>query len=461
MAAPGAFDISTALDERKLGGFGLRLIVISWFVTFFDGFDMNVMAFTSKYLMRDFHLTTATLGWAFSAGIFGTLLGGFLFGYVGDRVGRRPAIILSVAVFSALTFAIAFAWSLESLMILRFFSGLALGGAIPLMWALNAEFAPKRLRATAITLIMLGYGFGVMVAGPIARLILPRFDWPGVFVFGGLASLLSALLLTAALPESLRFLATQGGRDDLIARTLKRMKVEVPDALGAPAMFVLADEASGRAPRFPLARLFEGHLRWLTPFLWLSYFASSISTFFVASWGPLVLEDLGYSANGAAWVSSLNSLFSMAGGLALMRFTDRHGPISIAVMPLVAIPLLLAAGLTPIALTLFIVLSAAISFFLVGGHYGITSVVSLFYPSVIRANGAGWCSGVAKIGSVLGPLVGGYVLHLVAPVRLTYAILAICPLVYGLAILAVGLIERRFRLGAHDAAVVADATPAE
>jgi len=204
----------------------------------------------------------------------------------------------------------------------------------------------------------------------------------------------------------------------------------------------VTDEASARPGPFKVSMLFAGRLKLLTPLIWAAYFSSSISTFFLASWGPLVLQDMGFGAKGSAWLTFGNSLCSMSGGVALMRFTDRHGPISIAVLPIIAVPLLLVAGLTPMSLTVFLFLSLAISVFLGGSHYGVTSVVGLFYPSHIRANGAGWASAMAKFGSVLGPLVGGYVLASGVPVKATYALLAACPAAYAVAILAIGLIER-------------------
>ncbi len=95
----------------------------------------------------------------------------------------------------------------------------------------------------------------------------------------------------------------------------------------------------------------------------------------------------------------------------------------------------------------FLMLMIPVSIFLGGGHYGITSIVSSFYPSDIRANGTGWCSGVAKIGSVLGPLIGGYLLSTKLPVRMNYALLAICPMVYGLSVPDHRLVERRGKSG--------------
>src|SRR5690348_6313028 len=106
-----AFDISSAIERPKIGGFGLRLILVSWLVTFFDGYDMNVISFASKRMQAAFDLSSPAMGWVFTSGIFGTLLGGFLFGYIGDRLGRRPTIIISVATFALLTLALGFARS--------------------------------------------------------------------------------------------------------------------------------------------------------------------------------------------------------------------------------------------------------------------------------------------------------------------------------------------------------------
>jgi AAHS family 4-hydroxybenzoate transporter-like MFS transporter len=405
---------------------------------------MNVISFGANRLMHEFHLSKPEYSYIYSSAVVGTILGGFLFGYIGDRIGRRPTIIATTALFSLFTFAIALAQGFWPLMILRFLDGLALGGAMPLIWALNVEFAPKARRATIVTLIMLGYGFGGLVSGPVSTFVLPRWDWPGLFVLGAVLSAVATLLLIPTLPESLRFLANKGLKPHAIRSVLRRMKVAEPDD---PVSFVLTDEAPPSAKGFRLSMLFEGQLKWLTPLLWLSYFSSSISTFFVTAWGPSILQYLHFSETSTGWVSSVNSLCGMTGGLLIMRFTDRHGPISIAVLPLTAVPLLLTAGLAPINAIEFLGLLWLISLFMVGSHYGVTSIISGFYPSEIRANGTGWCSGVAKIGSVLGPVIGGYILapHVLPNVRVSYALLAVCPTVYGIAILSIGLIERRGR----------------
>ncbi len=440
-------DLNAALEERKLGPFGLGLVLISALVIFFDGYDMQVIAFATTRMEAVFHVTNAAFGMALGAGLFGTLVGGVLFGMLADRYGRRPAIIGATACFSVLTFALAFANNLTTLIALRFISGLALGGAIPLLWTLNVEFAPKRLRATVITLIMLGYGFGSAFAGPLSTWILPRWDWPGLFIFGGVVSLIAVAILIVWLPESIRMLASREGPQDAVVRILRRMGVEVPT--DPEAIRILREGPPTPGNRgLTLSGLFEGRLRVLTPLIWISYFASSIAIYFLTNWGPTILRNLHFSITGTGWLSFGNSLCGMTGGLMLMRFTDKHGPISIAAMPLIGVPMLLVAGLAPVSLNQFVFLSLALTFFVAGGHYGITSVISGFYPSHIRASGSGWANAFAKIGSILGPVVGGFILDAHLGARTPYALLAVCPLTFAAAILTIGLIERgRLRAG--------------
>ena len=101
------------------------------------------------------------------------------------------------------------------------------------------------------------------------------------------------------------------------------------------------------------------------------------------------------------------------------------------------------AGLAPMGLGVFLVLSLVLSVFLGGGHYAIQSIIGMFYPSTIRASGSGWAGSVAKIGSMSGPVIGGYVLSTSLPLKNTYALLAVCPAVFAVCALCIGIIARR------------------
>ena len=189
--------------------------------------------------------------------------------------------------------------------------------------------------------------------------------------------------------------------------------------------------------------LFAGDLRWITPLLWIAYIASSMAIFFKANWSPLVLELLGYTRAQAATFTSVSAIGSALGGFVLMRFTDTKGPISIAVMAVFAVPLLLYSGLGSLGFWGFLIVSFFVNIVMGGVHVGMHSISGIFYPSAYRANGAGWATSIAKIGSVAGPMVGGFILATAFPVRHIYALLAVSPAVVAVTILAMSLVHRR------------------
>jgi len=437
---PRVIDVVDVVEGQVLGWFVVRLVLVSWLVTFFDGFDMNVIAFAAPYLTSDFALDKLMLTSVFTSGIIGTLLGSILFGMLGDRLGRRRSIILATAAFGLLTLVFAAAGSYHQLVLLRFLDGTALGGVLPLTWALSVEYVPRRYRATIVTLIMMGYGIGVSAAGPISVALIPRFGWRSVFIFGGVASLLAAVLLYRALPESLRFLATRSGTRERLERIVRRLAPGRTDIEGAT--FVLSGQDGKARRKHSPAVLFQGPLRWITPLIWLAYASSSINTFFFTTWGPTLFEEMGLSRSTAAWCASLNSVAGAVGALVLMRFTDRIGPISIAWLPAVAVPFLVFIGFVPVSTATFIAMMALLYVFLGGSHYGIISIAGNFYPTVHRGLGTGWVSGAGKLGSIAGPWAGGLIMaSSLAPQR-TFAVAAICPAVFLVCMLAIGLMVR-------------------
>jgi AAHS family 4-hydroxybenzoate transporter-like MFS transporter len=330
-----------------------------------------------------------------------------------------------------------------TLLTLRLLDGIATGGLLPLCWALNIEYVPRRYRSTVVTVIMLGYTFGNSFGGPLTIWLTPHYGWRSVFIFGGCAALVATGLLLLFLPESIKFLAIRNKRPDLIVTYAQRLAPN--QAIRASDGFVLSDEI--RSEKFAVSMLFQNELRWITPILWIAYIASSIAVFFRVSWEPSVFQALGFSRSTAALASSANSVGGAIGGLLLMRFTDTRGVIAVAVLPALAVPTLLVMGLVRLGGNAFLVLSFFNTMFLVGAHFGIHSIAGIFYPSAYRANGAGWATSIAKIGSILGPLVGGAALSSGMPVKMMYAILATCPVVVGIGIFIVGKIQRRIPHG--------------
>jgi len=447
MAERATIDVSQIIEQQKLTRFIVGLVAVSALVTFFDGFDLNVMSFVAPEMSRALHLSTVTMGNVFSAGLLGTMLGGFIFGYLGDRIGRRLSIILATLSFAFLTFGLALARNYEELLILRFIQGIGIGGLLPLCWALNIDFVPRGYQSTVVTVLMLGYTFGDSFAGPLS-IWFAGYGWPSVFIFGACAALAVTVLLYFFLPESIKFLVNKGRSPDLIAKLARRL---APGrTIDRSDRFVLSGEDSQGQKVFRVSALFRGKLRWITPLLWGAFIASSVAVFLRVSWGPTILESMGYSRDTAAITTSISSVGSAIGGLLLMRFTDTRGAISIAVFPALTVPLLLVMGLGKFGGMGFLVMYFFLTMLLVGAHFGVQSISGIFYPSAHRANGAGWATSVAKFGSVIGPIVGGHLLATHMPVRRLFAVLAVCPVAVGGGVFALGVIQRRLlRAGAE------------
>ena len=437
--SPRSFDVSAFLNDRKLSPFNFVLIVLSWLITIFDGLDMTMISYTAPYIQDDLGLTKSQIGNIFSFGIGGAALGGFLFSYMGDRLGRRPAIIIAAYSFGILTCAMAFAHNYQQLAVVRFLDGLAIGGMLPLAWALNIEFVPKKMRSTVVTSIMMGYSIGAASSGPITNWIAPRYEWNGVFLAGGVATLICAVILHAALPESVRYLVARGGDPELIAKVLRRIDKTL-DVSGADS-FVLSDERRSTG-NFSVAMLFQGDLKLITPLIWIGYGISSLGIFFMTSWGPLLLEYLEFPRRTAALISAVNGLLGAGMGLALMRFTDHFGPRAVAVFPALAAPVLILLGLGFIPHSVFLVGIIVGSILITGGHFGIQSICGIYYPSAIRASGAGWASSISKGCGVLGPIVGAMILSSGLPLLTIFAFLAVCPAILVLSALAIARVVR-------------------
>ena len=446
--APRTFDVSAFFNDRKFSSFNYLLVILSWLITVFDGLDMTMISYTAPYIQDDLGLSKGQLSEIFSAGVAGAAIGGFLFSYIGDRIGRRPAIIIAAYAFGILTCAMAFAGSYEQLVALRFVDGLAIGGMLPLAWSLNIEFVPPKMRSTVVTSIMIGYSIGAASAGPMTNWIAPHYQWHGVFMAGGVATLVCAIILHAALPESVRFLVTRGKKPELVAKTLKKMDPQLD--VSANDDFILSDEQKARG-HFSFGMLFQGDLRIITPLIWLGYAISSLAIFFITTWGPLLLEALNYPRQSAALISSLNGFLGACMGLALMRFTDHHGPKAVAVFPAIVVPILVLLGLGYVPQPIFLVVFTLGMILVTGGHFGIQSICGIYYPSAIRASGAGWASSIAKIGGTLGPIVGGAILASGLPVQTIFAFLAVCPAILVVAVLGIARVVRaRDTVPLHD-----------
>jgi AAHS family 4-hydroxybenzoate transporter-like MFS transporter len=425
----------------------LMIIGLCFLLMICDSYDVAALSFAAPVLIKQWGIPPADLGLIFSTGLFGLLVGSILFGWVGDRFGRKRAMIVGGLAFAVLTAATGLASSETALLLLRFLATIGLGGAVPNAVALTTEFSPRARRVTAVGVIFAGYSVGGIAAGLSASYLIGEFGWQAMFFVGGALSLMT----TAAflfLPESLPFLAGTPGREAEAARVAAFLRPELRTALHGhivPDGHVLVGQ--GR-----LADLFAGSLRVVTPVMWLIYVANSMTVFTLSSWMPVAVESVGFPRAMAATATALMYAGSAIGGVIGGRFADRLGLSAVVAMALLAFPAVAALGMLGGAAGLLLPVSFLAGCFAFGGQTCLHGIVGTLYPTSIRANGVGWAIGIAKIGSIAGPFIAGLLLPLLSGGQLFLA--AACPLLLVAALALVLRIILSSAGPARDAVVV-------
>ena len=403
MADQPAVQVSRLLDERGLSSFQIKLIIWSFFIVLIDGYDIAAIAFAAPHLVRAWGVTPSALGPVFSASLVGILFGSAIFGWVGDRYGRKAALVGSNLLFGVFTFAAAYSSNLEQMFWLRLLAGLGIGGVIPNVVAINAESAPRHLRATLAIIAVGCVPVGGAIPGFVTATLVPQYGWPILFQLGGIVPIVIAVAALFGMPESIKYMAlheSQRPRMEALITAI-RPDFKVP----GNARFVIEDEKqfSGFNPIY----LFREGLALITPLLWLLFALNLMGYFFLLSWTPTLLTAAKLPPTTAALAGAVLQVGGTVGALALCWWLQRHRFLAISILFVLAVPVVGSigfAGLTSQAALLTATFFAG--FLVLGIQSGINVVGAMIYPTSLRANGSGWQLGIGRIGSIVGPLLG-------------------------------------------------------
>src|ERR1700738_1089292 len=262
-----AIDVADFIDQQPVGGFQIKLLLACAAVLVLDGFDTTAIGYVAPALAKEWGLTKGALGPVFSAGLFGLMIGALVLGPLADRIGRKKIIIFSTLAFGLGALATAFVQDVNTLLAVRFATGLGLGGAMPNTIAMTSEFNPKRRRATMVMIMFCGFSLGAALGGLLAAALIPQFGWRAVFVVGGLVPLLLVPILALKLPESVRFLALTGRANERVAALLGLIN---PKSAFAPATRFVVDEPG--LAGVPVLHLFKSGRTLPTLLLWVVFF---------------------------------------------------------------------------------------------------------------------------------------------------------------------------------------------
>ncbi|SHN79010.1 MFS transporter [Bradyrhizobium erythrophlei] len=400
-------DTAAFIDAQPVSAFQIKVLLTCAAVLFLDGFDTTAIGYVAPALTKEWHIGKEALGPVFSAGLFGLMIGALLFGPLADRIGRKKIIVLSTLAFGVGTLVTSFVNDVSVLLAIRFLTGLGLGGAMPNTVALTSEFSPHRRRATMVMVMFVGFSIGAALGGLLAAALIPQFGWRSVFVVGGAAPLVLVPILIWRLPESVRYLALTGRSNARVAELLALINPKAVFAAGA--RFVVNEpELKG----IPIQHLFREQRTIPTLLLWVVFFMSLLELYFLSNWLPTVLNDLGASISTAAVIGSMFQVGGVVGTFALGSIIDRFSFRALALVYFVAVFAVGAIGQLGHSAALVTTAIFVAGFCIVGGQIAANALAAGFYPTSVRATGVGWALGMGRIGSIVGPLVGGMLLGL-------------------------------------------------
>jgi AAHS family 4-hydroxybenzoate transporter-like MFS transporter len=405
MAEIAASAAERALENQRIGALQIRVVALCTLIQICDGYDINSVSWAVPSLIDIWHLPPPAFTTAFFWSSVGIMVGALSAGPIGDRIGRKPLLVGSLLIFGVASLLSAVAPSLFALTVLRFFTGLGIGGAFPGAASLAGDYAPHRRRALLIMASFTGAPLGGFVGGQIVAALLPHFGWPAIFILGGVFPLILVPALLIWLPESPRFLATKQNLSARDAALLKRLDI-------APDQTHEVDVAREN----PIKMLFGKGYLLQTLLLWIIFFCSLMNLFLFGYWMPTVFKLIGMPPAQAVFASSLRDCGAIFAALYLGWAIDHVGPerslafhyaagaVFIAVISLVALPYGLLLAVTFLA-----------GMTIIGSQTGANATCGKLYPARMRTSGLGWALGIGRLGGIAAPLLGGYLLSLGMP----------------------------------------------
>ena len=428
------------MDGKQISSLQVLTLILCFLVVAADGFDVASVGYVAPLLKNAWSLSPSQLGPIFGAGLLGLTVGSFLFGPLADKIGRKRVIVISLILFGIGSLSCAYAPSPAWLVMLRFATGAGLGGAMPNAITLSSEFSPTRSRALMVTLMFCGFTLGLAFGGAVASVLIPRFGWQGVFIFGGLFPLCLTPVVWLFLPESLRFMAAKP-RFELEARAVLRRLTGNEDT---PLDRVVPEEASAETARETAVQtLFNKRYRAGTLLLWVAFFCTLWVYYQIASWLPTVITEAGIDAAQAARVGAMLPLGGTIGSLINARLMDRTNPFFV----LAGSYAVAAISIALIGLSINEPIWVYVAVFLAGlglsgAQTGANVLVAGFYTTAARATGVSWALGVGRVGSIIGSMTGGILLAALNSVSAAFVVFAVPVVIAGVAMLANGWLYR-------------------
>ncbi|HEX2177746.1 MAG TPA: MFS transporter [Nocardioidaceae bacterium] len=395
-----AISVQDAIDRAGFGAFQRRLFLVCAVTWAADAAEIFLLSFALPGFSEEFDLAGGEAGLVVTSTFAGMLLGAWFWGAVSDRIGRRTGFQLTVLVFAVFGLASAFAPDAVWLGVLRFCTGFGLGGALPLDFSVFAEYLPTRNRGRWLVLLESFWAVGTVVAAGLALVLMPTLGWRWLLATSAIAGLL-VLWVRRRVPESARYLASKGRADE--AQAILR---DVAEQNGVPPTTEPIAVPTGESRASTVGMLLARGLRRITLSLWSTWLLIAFAYYGIFVWLPQVLSDEYGVLNSQLYVFFI-AVVQLPGYFSAAWLLERWGRLPVlrtylAVSGAATFLWAVAGGTTTVLLA-----AGLMSFFSLGAWAALYAYTPEVYPTQIRTTGMGSASGMARVGGVIAPLVGG------------------------------------------------------
>ena len=367
-----------------------------------DGFDVLSISFASPGIATEWGIDRAALGIVLSMELFGMALGSIFLGGVADKIGRRRTVLGCLIVMAVGMWMASTVTGLIELSVWRVITGLGIGGMLAAINAVAAEFSNAKRRHLCVSIMAIGYPIGAVLGGLVVARLLKVNDWRIVFHFGAIITAAFIPLVYFFIPESVHWLTRKqpDGALETVNRTLKRM-----GHAAVAALPVISAEVRKRS----MSDIFGPGLIAITVLVTAGYFFHITTFYFIIKWVPKIVVDMGFAPSAAAGVLVWANVGGATGGAVLGLLALRFGitQLTIIVMILSTVMVTVFGHSAPDLFYLSLVCALA-GFFTNAAIVGMYAIFAQAFPTHVRASGTGFAVGMGRGGSVLSPIVAGF-----------------------------------------------------
>ncbi|GAB2616072.1 aromatic acid/H+ symport family MFS transporter [Emticicia sediminis] len=416
------------IDNSPMSTFQIIIVAICFVLNMNDGIDVLVVSFSGSDITKEWGLSKTEMGYVFSAGLAGMMAGAFLLAPLGDKLGRRKVFLISLTFITSGMLLVFFCTSYTQLLLLRFLTGLGIGGILPTMAATASEFSNNKNRDFNVGLVQAGWPVGAIFTGFFCAYAIPEFGWRFAFLFAGGISLLMLIGVFVYMTDSLEFLAKTQPQNaqQKINNLLTKM--------GHDGIKALPQKPTEQTAAL-IKELFEPAYRNSTFKVWVAIFFGFLTLYTLMSWVPNIAKEAGLPFEMATYVGIALNAGAAIGTASMGWVAGRLGlKKTVLSFMFLAFAVMLIYGNFTLNTAMIFVMIFFIGIFVQGGFNGMYPTISRVYPTEIRTTGVGFSIGVGRMGAILGPTLFGFLSDAGLSIQMLFSLFSLPLLVTGLAV---------------------------